>query len=100
MASEITRVHNARGRIVLTAIHHGRDEEGLEAITAMRWRDESGQSGQDSHVRLALHVERGGELFVEHDGDISRVEVEPDGRCLRTRGTQESDDPILQLPTY
>jgi hypothetical protein len=28
------------------------------------------------------------------------VEVEPDGRCLRTRGTQESDDPILQLPTY
>jgi hypothetical protein len=100
MPSEITRVHNARGRIVLTAIHLGREEEGLEAITAMRWRDGSGQIGQDSHVRLALHVERGGELFVEHDGRVSPVEVEPDGRFLRTREGPESADPILQLPRY
>jgi len=67
----------------------------------MRWRDEVGQIGQDSHVRLALHMERGGELFVEHQGEILPVEVDADDRFLRTRGTtDESADPILALPTY
>lgn len=101
MARDITRVHNAHGRIILTEIHRGREAEGLEGITAMRWRDEAGQVGQDSHVRLALHVERGGDLFVEQKGEIVPVEVEPDDRFLRTRGwTDESTDPILALPAY
>jgi hypothetical protein len=101
MANEITRVHNATGRIVLTATHRGRDAEGLGGITAMRWRDEGAQTGQDSHVRLALHVERGGELFVELSGELLPVEVEPEDRFLRTRSVEdESSDPILQLPTY
>ena len=101
MARDITRVHNARGRIILVATHRGREADGFEGITAMRWRDESGQSGRDSHVRLALHLERGGAIFVEHDGEILSVELEPDDRFLRTRGTEDqSADPILQLPTY
>jgi hypothetical protein len=101
MADYSTRIHEATSKIILTAIRRGREAEGLEAITAMRWRDESGYSGQDSHVRLALHVERGGEIFIEHDGETVRVEVEPDDRFLHTHGIDdESADPILQLPTY
>jgi hypothetical protein len=56
--------------------------------------------GQDTHVRLALHVERGGELFIEHDGEVSQVEVGPDDRFLHTQGIDESSDPILQLKTF
>lgn len=101
MADHITRIHNATGRIILTAIHRGRDAEGLESITAMRWRDEAGQTGQDSHVRLALHLERGGALFIEHDGTPIPVEVEPDDRFVRTKGIEDpSADPILGLPMY
>jgi hypothetical protein len=96
-----TRLHEALGRIMLTATHRGRDAEGLEAITAMRWRDESGQTGRDSHVRLALHVERGGEIFIEHHGEVIPIEVEPDDRFLHTRGSaDQAADPILELPTY
>lgn len=101
MPGETTNLHNARGRIILTAIHRGREAEGLESITAMRWRDESGQNGQDSHVRLTLHVERGGELYIEHQGDLLPIEIEPDDRFLHTRWVgEESEDPILGLPTY
>lgn len=101
MADDITRIHNATGRIMLTAIHRGRDAEGLEAITAIRWTDEAGQTGQDSHVRLALHLERGGELFIEHDGAPVPVEVEPDDRFVHTKGIEDSAaDPILKLPTF
>lgn len=101
MTDDITRIHNAIGRIVLTAIHRGRDAEALEAITTMRWTDEAGQTGQDSHVRLALHLERGGELFIEHDGSLRPVEVEPDDRFVHTKGIGDSSaDPILGLPTY
>ncbi len=97
----MTRVHDARGRIILTATHRGREADGIEGITAMRWRDESGESGQDSHVRLALHLERGGKIFVEHGDEILPVEVEPDDRFLRTRGMEDQwADPILHLPTY
>lgn len=101
MTQEITYLHQARGRVILTAIRPGRDAGGLEAITAMRWRDESGQMGQDSHVRLTLHVERGGELFVEQDGELILIEIENHDRFLHTRGVVgEATDPILQLPTY
>jgi hypothetical protein len=101
MATDSIRVHEAQGKIILTATHRGREAEGLEGITAMRWRDEAGQIGQDSHVRLALHLERGGELFVAARGEIVPVEVEQDDRFLRTRGTMEDGvDPILALPTY
>jgi hypothetical protein len=95
------RLHDASGTITLTAVHRGRDAEGLEAITAMRWKDGAGHTGRDSHVRLALHVERGGALFVEHEGREFSVEVAPDDRFLHTRGVEdELDDPILKLPTY
>lgn len=101
MTEDVTRIHNATGRIILTAIHRGRDAEGLEAITTMRWTDEAGQTGQDSHVRLALHLERGGELFVEHDGAPRPVEVEPDDRFVHTKGIGDPlADPILGLPMY
>ncbi len=101
MPDEITRVHQANGRIILSAIHRGRDAVGLEEITAMQWRDESGQRGQDSHVRLALHIERGGDLFVEVGHELVHVEVEPDGRFLRTCGAPDHRrDPILLLPEY
>ena len=67
----------------------------------LRWRDEQDQVGQDSHVRLAMHLERGGELFIRHDGQVSQVEVEPGDRFLHTRGAaDESSDPILRLKTF
>jgi hypothetical protein len=98
--TDITRIHQAQGRIILTATHRGRDAEGLEAATAMKWRDDMGNEGRDSHVRLALHLERGGALFVEHGGQILPVEVEPEDRFLPTRGSDDATDPILQRPTY
>ncbi len=101
MAEDITRIHNASGRIIVTAIHRGRAAEGLEAITAMRWRDESGQTGQDSHVRIALHLERGGNVFIEHGDQVVPLEVEPDDRFVHTQGVENaSADPILRLPAY
>jgi hypothetical protein len=55
----------------------------------------------ERHVRLALHVERGGELFVAVGDTLFPVLVEPDGRFLHTRGAPGTGiDPILQLPTY
>jgi hypothetical protein len=97
-----TRIFQAEGRLVLTAIRLGRDADGLEAITAMRWRDDAGQTGQDSHVRLALLLERKqGEIVVDVDGELVPVEVEPEDRFLHTKGVDDpSTDPILGLPTY
>lgn len=101
MSSYGTRVHEASGRIVLTQIHLGREADGLESITAMRWRDESGQTGQDSPVRLALHIERGGKLFVETEGSLASIGIESENRFLSTNGCEDSSvDPIMQLPTY
>lgn len=97
-----TKVNEAEGALVLTAIRLGRDADGLEAITAMRWRDHAGQTGQDSQVRLALLLERKqGEILIEVDGDLVPVEVEPQDRFLHTKGADDPlTDPILDLPTY
>ncbi len=101
MTNDITRVHEAAGRIILTAVHVGRDATGLEAITAMRWRDEAGHFGQDSHVRLALHIERGGEIWIEQQGHLVSITLEPGDRFLQTEGAaDEMSDPILALPRY
>lgn len=97
--TDYLHLHQASGRVVLHAIRRGREGEGLEAVNVLQWRDENDQIGQDTHVRLALHVERGGELFVEHEGKLLKVVVEPDDRFLHSQGTEVFDpDPILNLP--
>lgn len=102
MASDQIQPHQAQGSLVLTAIHFGAEEAGgLIDIMSMRWRDSASVGhGQSSHVRLALYIERRGEIFVKHDGQTLPVEVAADARCLRTRGHDEAADPILRLPRY
>lgn len=101
MRNHYVHLHDAAGQILLTEVRMGRDAKGLEAVNVMRWRDESGHVGQDTHVRLALHVERGGELFIEQDGQALAVKVEPGDRFLHTAGLKHQNaDPILQLPTF
>jgi hypothetical protein len=93
-------LHQATGRVILRAIRKGREGEGLEAVNVLQWRDENDQIGQDTHVRLALHVERGGELFVEHSGNLLKVVVQPGDRFLHSQSTEVLEpDPILSLPS-
>jgi hypothetical protein len=103
MASNEIQPHQALGHIVLLGVHIPAPlTPSLDNIMSMRWRDaDSDGHGQSSHVRLALYVERGGTIVIEDDGELQAVEVDEEGRFLRTKGSDEPEqDPILRLPRY
>jgi hypothetical protein len=104
MTNRTIEPHQAQGPLVLTAIHFGDGVPGggLAEIMSLRWKDTgSGKEGQSSRARLALHVERGDDLYIEVSGRMLPVRVASDGRSLCTAGHDDgSNDPILRLPTY
>ena len=59
--------------------------------------DDAGHEGEDTHPRLALYVERGGELFIDVGTTLAAVEVGHDW-LLRTKGVCNPYDPIIGFP--
>jgi hypothetical protein len=100
MTDDRADLHAATGRIFLTAIHIGQKRQGLAAVTALRWQDETGRLGQSSHARLAQYIDAGGKVCVQHEGEVFKVAVEPKNRFLYTANVDRAEDPILNLQHF
>jgi len=82
----------------LTASHVSKDEDrtGLGSLNVFRWRDEAGVEGQDTTARLINYLSgHPGMLAIEVDGELVPIDLGPDGRTLKTRGTEPEADPLL-----